>query len=505
MKLQLKYTKVSRFDRFFNGVQLIETFDEVIIYNDPFSSQPVYITHDIDNNLVVFSDFQDFYPLGAEDRLIDPVGFWEIVLLGNALGTRTLYKSLLQLPSASKLTIKKSTKSYKISHYWNYEVYEDPNIASITSAADGLYDLLNDIFAEIDHNANYLMGLSAGLDSRISLSFLAKYLTSNSLDLFTYGFDPRILEYQLAIRVSNFFGFPAPRFHLLSERSYREAIGYLPKASGGQIGPNHCHVIDALRGDTRSNVIQISNYYSDAILGWSCLPEKDLIADNSREQEIFDVWGIEPWIRDEIFDDLRSSLSRWQKESNFSCAGEFRYVSDRNPRFHMLLASIQNSFVPTMLPYANRVLLEYILSVPIRFRAKKGLADALLSDRYIGGGIANLTSVSSRDFRKEARGFGERRAFLRATNWLHFKAINRINAVLWWAGKGKFELFNPYQTEAQVRELRKNFHNDLKNATAKLVRRGVLTPSQKNKWDRIPLRGRGITQRFCLIGLSEIV
>ena len=42
------------------------------------------------------------------------------------------------------------------------------------------------------------MGMIGGMDSRITLTFLSKYVPKENLELFTYGFDERLLEYKYA-------------------------------------------------------------------------------------------------------------------------------------------------------------------------------------------------------------------------------------------------------------------------------------------------------------------
>ena len=93
------------------------------------------------------------------------------------------------------------------------------------------------------------MGMSGGMDSRITLTFLSKYVPKENLELFTYGFDERLLEYKYACEVAAALGLNKPKFHKLTKDSYKKAMDYLPQMSGGQIGINHCHIIDYLNNN----------------------------------------------------------------------------------------------------------------------------------------------------------------------------------------------------------------------------------------------------------------
>ena len=149
MKLLFDYHKTEVFDINKNGVQLIDRGDSIEIYNDPFRTIPLFITKNKSDELIIFSNFKDYYDFEGVDRSVDEAGFWEIVIFGSGLWTRTLYKNLEQMPGAMCLTINKRSENYSMARYWNYDVKEDKTIQSIEQAADGLYEIL-DIIACID-------------------------------------------------------------------------------------------------------------------------------------------------------------------------------------------------------------------------------------------------------------------------------------------------------------------------------------------------------------------
>jgi hypothetical protein len=499
MKLKFNYIKVDKFNIKQNGIQIIETENTVEIYNDTFRTIPLFITKDKSSELIIFSNFEEYYSFENIDKSIDEAGFWEIVLFGSGLWTRTLYKNVEQMPAASKIIIDKNTNEYKIERYWDFNIEVDESIDSIEKAAQGLYDRLDSIFSKLDKNQKYIMGMSGGMDSRITLAFLSKYIPKENLELFTYGFDERLLEYKYACEVAEALGYNKPKFHKLTKYSYIKAFEYLPKQSGGQIGINHCHILDYLKNNDIKENIQISTYYSDAIFGWDSVYPKNIenIEDNFYIKLLKNINFISDEIKEQIKIDSLKIFSNFDNNANYSSLDEYKYVTERNQKFHNYLAFIQSQLIKNELIYTNYELLTYILSIPIKYRAQKRLVDYIL-DNY-------LKNISSRDFKNISSRFQWGSKFSGQIEFYWFKYLNRVNAVLRPLTKGHIQLFNKYQTEEQDRILYRDLHPYLKKATSKFVELGLMSEEQKNEWDKLPLRNAGIGERFGMISLGKLI
>jgi len=503
MQLKFNYKSVESFNIKQNGIQIIEDQNKIEIYNDPFRSIPLFITKDKNNELIIFSNFEDFYEFENIDKIIDEAGFWEIVLFGSGLWTRTLYKNVQQMPSASKIVIDKKTNKYKIERYWDFNIEEDKSINSIEKAAQGLYDRLDDIFSKLDRNKKYVMGMSGGMDSRITLAFLSKYIPKENLELFTYGFDDRLLEYKYACEVAEALGYNKPKFHKLTKESYKKAMDYLPQVSGGQIGINHCHIIDLIKQNNYNEHINISNYFSDALFGYeSNYPKKiEELSENYFTQFLQNVDYLSQGIKNNIREDAQKIFVGYSQYANYSSLNEYKYLTERNQKFHAYLAYIQNSY----LVLANYDLLVYMLSVPIKFRVQKKILDTLLDNHFKNISNSKFQNISSRDFNGVNIGFTLSNKFKGLLKWYNFKGLNRVNAVLRPLTKGYIQLFNKYQTEEQDRLLYRDFHNDLKESTHKFVKLGLMNEEEKKQWDKLPLRGAGFSYRYHLISLGSII
>jgi hypothetical protein len=499
MKLLFDYDKTELFDINKNGIQLIDHGNSIEIYNDPFRTIPLFITKNKSDELIIFSEFKDYYNFELIDRGVDEAGFWEIAIFGSGLWTRTLYKNVEQMPSATCLTIDKKSGKYSIERYWNFDIKEDKSIQSIEQAADGMYAILDNIFSTLDKNQQYLLGMSGGLDSRITLAFLSKHIPIKNIKLFTYGFDKNILEHVYAKEVANSLGVAAPDFHQLTAASYKEALNYLPSLSGGQISINHCHILDYFKKNNLGDFRHVTTYFSDAVFGWDCTYPKKIkeIKSNYYADAISKYTNLTPEIKAIITADSLKIFSGFDVEANLSSLDEFKYVTERNQKFHMFLASLQGRSVVTDFIYANMRLLRYSLSIPIKYRQNKNIIDTLL-DKY-------FKNISSRDFKNISSRFQWGSKFAGLFNWQFFRIINRANSLLRVLTRGKVQILNKYQTEEHERLLYTDFRCDLHAATAKFLALGILSADQKMEFDKLPIRSAGIAERYAFISLAKIL
>lgn len=507
MKLLFDYHKTKSFDINRNGIQLIEHDDYIEIYNDPFRTVPLFVTKNKSDELIIFCDFKDYYEFDSVDRSVDHAGFWEIVIFGSGLWTRTLYKNVEQMPGATCLTVNKNSNNYSIERYWNYDIREDESIQSTEQAADGMYAILDNIFASLDKKERYLLGMSGGFDSRITLAFLSKHIPKNNIKLFTFGFDKNILEYEYAKDIANSLGVAVPAFHQLTATSYRKALNYLPSLSGGQISINHCHILDYFIKNNLSDYRHITTYFSDAVFGFDCVyPKKRGNIQNNYYAEVASKYiYLTPEIKKIITDDSLKIFSGFDVEANFSSLDEFKYVTERNQKFHMLLASLQGRYIATDFIYANMTLLRYSLSIPIKYRQNKNVIDTLLDKYFKNISSRDFKNISSRDFKNISSRFQWSSKFAGVFNWHCFRFANRVNAVLRIVTKGRIQLFNRYQTEEHERLLYSEFRGDLHAATAKFMAMGILSADQKIEFDKLPIRSAGVAERYVLISLAKII
>jgi len=205
--------------------------------------------------------------------------------------------------------------------------------------------------------------------------------------------------------------------------------------------------------------------------------------------------------KDKILEDVKNIFKGFTTKSNFSSLSEYRYLTERNQKFHAYLAYIQKGD----LVLTDFDLLTYMTSVPIEHKEQKKLIDFILNKYFPKVSNEKFENISSRDFNGVNTGFTLGNKLDGMAKWYNFKFLNRANAVLRPLTKGQIQLFNKYQTEEQERLLYRDFHKDLKQATEKFVNLGLMSEEQKQEWDALPLKSSGVGERFGIIGLGELI
>ncbi len=500
-----KPTDLSDFVKKQNGLTVVEEEDSYRVYTDPFRTIPAFIVRDRAGGVFLYTEFEDVYDAPNVDMTIDRVGFWEILLFESGLWDRTLYENVKQLPGAACFTIGKTDGRFDVRRYWDFCIAEDDSIQNDEKAIDGFYERLTAIFDRLDSEQHYVLGLSGGLDSRLTLALLSERIGKSQVKLFTYGFDPCILEYKFAKSIAAAFDFAPPDFHGLAEDSYRRAISSLPRLSGGQVGIYHCHMydyFDAHRDELRSYT-NLSTYYTDALFGWDTwLPKKiDRIEDSAYVKTVRSVKDLDEDVREAIEFDVAMALGGYDSAANYSSIDEYKYVVERNQKFHFYLAYIQGKAIPGIPLFADSELLEYCISIPLKLRMQKRLIDGLLRKHFPQVALDSVRSVSSRHFRAGPRGAGEDTGL---REWFAFKVLNRLNSLLRVMTSGRAQVRNTYLTEEHDRLLYRYFRKDLTDARRIFVDQGLLSGAQADAYCGLPLRTQG-GPKLALIGLASLV
>lgn len=249
--------------------------------------------------------------------------------------------------------------------------------------------------------------------------------------------------------------------------------------------------MDYLQDKDLKNYTQISTYFSDAIFGWDSVSEKNIenIDFNYYVKLIYKNDYLSLDIKNTIKDDAKKVFYEFNSKSNYCSLDEYKYVTERNQKFHLYMAYIQENFIANNLIYTDYNLLNYTLSVPLKYREQKKLLDYLLDNHF--------KNISSR--------FQWGSKFSGYIEFYWFKFLNRVNAILRPVTKGHIQLFNKYQTEEQDRLLYRDFHGDLKEATEKFVNLGLMSLDQKKYWDNLPIRTNGIGERYYIIGVAKLI
>ena len=478
----------------------IRTYENSLeVYNDPFCSVPVYIYKN-ENEIYITSQFDEL----LEKKLsVDRVGVYETFLFEAPLHDRTNFNEVKQLPAASFVNIDMKSLDLTISGYWDFSIKENTDITCKEDAIEAVWNVLCDEFSDYK-GKELVMGISGGLDSRLSLCVLNEVAGLERIETFTFGHNKNILDYKLAKQVCEELEMKnGPRFFKLDGNSYLESM-CLPIKSGGAVGIQHSHAYWCLKNMDTKNKILISNYYSDAIMGYDCIkPDYEDTIENCEyyKKVIENKWKISEDIQKTIISDIQKIANRRPEESNYSCYTEFMYLVERNPKFHVYLSHLYREHIDVVLPYAQYEVLETLISLPLKFRYRKKIEYLILSDKFKKMKDISSTRYSAFDNAEQSKwekiyyDFG----------FMKMRAINLINCGLSMVSAGKVQLPNKYITENHLKIMNKYFNDIKKEAVSYLYESGIITEEQYNLLSKSCKRTSAAHEAFKVINVWAVL
>lgn len=471
------------------------------VYSDPFGSIPLYYIKD--QNTIKLSSSPERL-VKYSDRPFDPVGVWECLLYGASLWTRTPFKNLFQLPAAAKLLLVQAmhVERYSVPALSARASNHDPS--SLVEELDAkIYSLF-----EMVRGKKIVIGLSGGIDCRLALLYLKEIVGDPSLiSTFTFASNMNSHEIRFAKETCQVIGLAPPNIFILSPRHYKEASQYLPFWTAGQISNIHGHICEFLRvRDISAESIHLSTYYSDAIFGWACediqMPLSVGMSDSL--SRLRSAPSISTIITSVIEEDLNKAMGAAVQNGNLSCLGEYQYIMERHPKFHMQLAFCQSQFHPTILPFANHSLLCLSQQLPLGIRGKKRIVDLLLARR--NPKILKIQNSSSREYFYGSKSFLLNRGLTGKMQFMRFKGLNLISNLLARIPWDTLEYSSPFQTENLYKIYVQHFHNELLEILGdrRLTTSLAIDFEYQSQLRKIGMRDSHMASRFGLIDIARL-
>ncbi|MBY7788241.1 hypothetical protein KW410_18850 [Vibrio fluvialis] len=420
-----------------HGLVFSKTESGFTLSNDFFCTIPVYFIEE-ENFLYLCSNFERLTKYCNSS--VDFTGVWESLLFGSCIYDRTIFNQIKQLPCLHKIVV--DDKNVDMIRQPPLEFFVDSS-KTPDELIDGIDERLTEIFSRFSNKLDYVIGVSGGLDSRLTLAYLNKVGIKN-VQPFTFFASDNSLEFSLAKKVCDKFEFAQPIGFKLSDESYNSYLKFLSNSSGAQIGYHHSHILSCLEQlkNVNSNYIQISNYYTDAIFGWATENNK-LSGLDSWSRAVKGLEFLDEKIKDEILLDIENVFHSFDDNQNFSSKDEYKYIFERNQKFHISLAFQQNRICKTLLPYCDYKLMKLVFSLPLTYRANKRISDLLLT-RLNGG---NLYSLSSRQM-IDGKGFSQKEGLSKLVESFRFRVDNFLSLVISRLTCGRIVYKNKYQSEA---------------------------------------------------------
>ena len=482
--------------REYRGVCVKVTDSRVEVINDPFGSVPLFICARA--GLVLIDS--DFSFVKDVDVTIDVAGCYEVLMYEAGLFDRTPFREIKQMPAASRASINLVTGEISIEPHWDYCITMDETVKTDEDAIDRVWARLSEIYGGYD-SARYLMGLSGGLDSRLSLYCLASANRLEKIDSFTFGHDQSIKDYTLAVETCKRLGVDVPVFYKLDESTYRDSMR-LPLISGGNIGAIHGHIYWSLGRMSLSESTLISNYYSDAVMGYDCRPTDTDIPEESdyfkRLKE--NIWNASSEVYNVIEEDLWKIIHRRSMPDNYSGYNEFIYITERNPKFHMQLSYLYSKLIDVETPFADYELLRDVISLRKEIRYYKRIERMILNHKL--GGYEDISSMRYAGHDPSEAGWTEKMKY--DIGFARMKLLNRANSALAAVSGGRMQIPNPYITENLLAAF--YYFSEKEKAIAD----GILCDRLRLFPNRNPLEGRIIrtadaVRGFAMLGLANML
>lgn len=484
-----------------NGVIIAISKDYLKVYVDKLRTVPLYI-YKKNNEAMIFSDFNSFYK-SSFDREIDIVGFWENLVFENPLGERTLFKYVKQFTFASAAVFDKNL-DYRFEKYWVFSLPK-VNVKSESEAVEGLNDKLSQVFSSFDPSSKYLTAISGGVDSRLILALMSRFIPSDNIALMTFGYDERIREYQYAKEVTETFGYEKPVFHKLTPDSYTRCLKSLIRKSGGTIGIQHCHTYDFLHSNCIESDYMISAVYTDALFGYAVnlktkFDSNGALEDTSQYNEVnklCEKYCVGDEIVKKIIEDLRKIYDLWFGNSTIDSFEEFFYYFERNVKFHINYTYILADNIKLVCPFFDLRILEYLFSLPAKYRYQKRIIN-LFFDKYFPelNTIGNISSVSK--FQKPQKGNI-------TLDFVRFKILNRVNILLSILTGDEVQFLNKYITENHGVNIRLHHRELLIESVKKLQLFGLLNKQQFELLKSKPYRPNSVNLQYQIISTQQAI
>lgn len=481
------------------GVAVRETDTHVEIINDPFCSLPIYV-YASGSLVIVTSRFEDVLQYSLT---VDTVGYYEMLLYESPLHDRTIFSEVKQLPAAGILRINKTMLSQEISTYWDFDIVQDTEMNSEEMAVEAVWNQFCGIF-ESYKGKKLLMGISGGLDSRLSMCAMKATGCLDGADLFTFGHYEGILDYKLAKRACLDAGYRGKvQFYTLDGESYLKS-SELPIKSGGTVGIQHSHAYSCLKAMSLEGKVLVSNYYSDAIMGYDCmeLDYPDTVENCAYYKKVQNnEWNMPSDIQKAIENDIVKIANRRREISNFSCYDEFIYLVERNPKFHIRLSYIYSQMMDSVLPYANYDMLVRMISLPKEYRYGKRIEQLILKTKFMD--MEDISSSRYSKFEKKEKPLAEKLHY--NLGFIRMRVINLLNCGMNVLSKGCIQIPNPYITENHLAVINRYFYEQKKEACRALHERGLLDAGVASKYAKFCRRTHEAQKGFALLNAWLVI
>jgi asparagine synthase (glutamine-hydrolysing) len=368
---------------------------KLIVANDHMGLRPLYYTQ-VDGVLLFAAGVRSLLSHPGLSRQIDVVSMAQLLTFEHVLGNRTLLTDVHLLPPACVLVYEDGRLS--IRHYWvlQYTSTHEPR-------SEG--DFFQEYLARMERAFRRqkpneaipsAVSLSGGTDSRVVLAQLMDVAPDEQIHTFTFGLpgsdDHRFArDISRAMGVTNHFFELTPDFLLTSGP---EGV----QLTDGMKSCAHMHMLANIRKEGQYARLIYIGYPGDSLMGrflirnfWgnytphdlaNFIIEKESVVFKTAEHEGLFAPDHYALVSEAVADTFRSALNESTSELAADRYNRF-ILRHLKRRFQVMGHELVRSQVALRTPFADRELVEFMLSVPPGFRLDRYLFMRALTEVFV--------------------------------------------------------------------------------------------------------------------------
>jgi hypothetical protein len=429
-------------------------------------------------------------------RDVDEVAFWQGLIWDCPLGTRCTDRRIRYVPSHSRAVMEGGapTLEWLPAEAYPTDLSEKELVAYIDRA---LQSAVRQVLERLTPTGRVLLPLSAGLDARLLAVHLAQSgFDLRRVDLVTYAYGRSSLEYLLATRIGRILGFGRHHFWKLSRDSYFNHGRDFFDSWHGDLSVLHGHLYGFLQEHRTEYELMISGFLGDAVAGFAASPPGSS-GDRLENTAVYrtletrgTAMGLPGAVRGAIRQDLEVLYEQWRSSRVPVEFYEYYYHTQREPKMVGPLLQMYRKILSVGTPYGAPEVVRGFLACPYAIRKDKRISRMLLAHRCPE--IASVPDVSS-----SLSDTTISSSLVRLSSI----AIGRIAIGTAYMTNDRLRPLNPFGTEDAIGAARKECRPAIVETIGGLLRAGLLTSGQSERFLRKPVRSYDVSPLYRIMSL----
>lgn len=386
-----------QFVNFLNGSFSLAIWDsetkKLIIANDRYGLHPIYYARF--NGVFLFaSEVKSILALKSFPRILDERSMADFFTFGYILGDKTFLRGITLMPPGCICVVDAREWNVNMERYWDFSFVEDKSIR-FEKIADTVNLLLKDsVRRRIPENKRFGLGLSGGVDSRTILAEIEPNLL-HQVFAFTVGmkegFDCRIAK-KVCDKLQM-----EHHFYQLTAENFRDHAEKVVSLTDGMWMFHHSHGAYPIYRELKKHfdivLVGISGplfkgvYLSRTILNLSS--EKELIDLLFRKTNSLVPYGEQHKFFSHAYGNIVPNSFLDLQEEIAKARGllmaqkvEYFFLRNRERRFVNLGLVHLGSYFECRTPFLDYDLIDYIQTVPPRFKVNNSVIKQIFMTHY---------------------------------------------------------------------------------------------------------------------------